>query len=263
VVALGSVAMASTTATIPAVGTVASTGLGVGVGVGVGVDFSALARRARRVYIRELWTGCYVRFDNSGGAHSGSVMADALAGQWYARASGLPPVLPHHMAVAAYGHIFQYNVLEFARRAASPTALITAAFLPATATGDEVRLPEAAMPRGVHLGSRSAAERGLPLLGAVNGMSPDGCVDDSCMQSREVWTGTTYALAAGILYSIDMYCIYLTDSAPTQSSSIQSNPIEFHRIEPNLIHVYLYSRSRQVCFSRHVLGHWTCQATPT
>jgi non-lysosomal glucosylceramidase len=36
-------------------------------------------------------------------------------------------------------------------------------------------------------------------MGAVNGMRPDGSVDDSNMQSREVWTGTTYALAALML----------------------------------------------------------------
>ncbi len=34
------------------------------------------------------------------------------------------------------------------------------------------------------------------LLGAVNGMRPDGTVDRSSEQSQEVWVGTTYALAA-------------------------------------------------------------------
>jgi non-lysosomal glucosylceramidase len=33
-------------------------------------------------------------------------------------------------------------------------------------------------------------------MGAVNGMRPDGSVDTSSEQSSEVWTGTTYALAA-------------------------------------------------------------------
>ncbi len=33
-------------------------------------------------------------------------------------------------------------------------------------------------------------------MGAVNGMRPTGEIDESDMQSREVWTGTTYALAA-------------------------------------------------------------------
>nr|CAB3499403.1 unnamed protein product [Digitaria exilis] len=36
-------------------------------------------------------------------------------------------------------------------------------------------------------------------MGAVNGMTPKGKVDDTCMQSREIWTGVTYAVAANML----------------------------------------------------------------
>ena len=41
-------------------------------------------------------------------------------------------------------------------------------------------------------------------MGAMNGMRPpkhgNSCtVDKSCLQSQEVWTGTTYALAAAML----------------------------------------------------------------
>jgi non-lysosomal glucosylceramidase len=36
-------------------------------------------------------------------------------------------------------------------------------------------------------------------MGAVNGMRPDGTVDQSSEQSQEVWVGTTYALAAFML----------------------------------------------------------------
>ena len=36
-------------------------------------------------------------------------------------------------------------------------------------------------------------------LGAVNGMRPDGRVDTTSMQSKEVWTGTTFAVAAAML----------------------------------------------------------------
>lgn len=35
--------------------------------------------------------------------------------------------------------------------------------------------------------------------GAVNGMLPDGKVDMSAMQSREIWPGVTYALAATMI----------------------------------------------------------------
>ncbi|MCI49508.1 non-lysosomal glucosylceramidase-like, partial [Trifolium medium] len=42
--------------------------------------------------------------------------------------------------------------------------------------------------------------------GAVNGMLPDGKVDMSSMQSREIWSGVTYALAATMIQEnmIDM-----------------------------------------------------------
>ena len=35
--------------------------------------------------------------------------------------------------------------------------------------------------------------------GAVNGMLPDGTVDMSDMQSREIWSGVTYAVAATMM----------------------------------------------------------------
>lgn len=38
-------------------------------------------------------------------------------------------------------------------------------------------------------------------IGAVNGMHPNGKVDESCMQSREVWTGVTYAAAATMIHA--------------------------------------------------------------
>ncbi|KAH7439550.1 hypothetical protein KP509_04G066500 [Ceratopteris richardii] len=37
--------------------------------------------------------------------------------------------------------------------------------------------------------------------GAINGMHPDGKVDETCMQSREIWTGVTYLLAATMIYA--------------------------------------------------------------
>ena len=37
-------------------------------------------------------------------------------------------------------------------------------------------------------------------MGAMNGMRPNGTVDKSSMQSQEVWTGTTYAVAAAMLH---------------------------------------------------------------
>ena len=38
--------------------------------------------------------------------------------------------------------------------------------------------------------------------GAVNGMRPNGTVDTSSVQSVEVWTGITYALAATMIHKV-------------------------------------------------------------
>ena len=38
-------------------------------------------------------------------------------------------------------------------------------------------------------------------MGAVNGMHLNGKVDETCMQSREIWSGVTYAVAATMILS--------------------------------------------------------------
>ncbi|KAL7081362.1 hypothetical protein ACP275_14G035300 [Erythranthe tilingii] len=38
-------------------------------------------------------------------------------------------------------------------------------------------------------------------MGAVNGMHPNGKVDETCMQSREIWTGVTYGAAATMIHA--------------------------------------------------------------
>lgn len=35
--------------------------------------------------------------------------------------------------------------------------------------------------------------------GAVNGMRPDGSIDVTTMQSREIWSGVTYSVAAAMV----------------------------------------------------------------
>ena len=84
---------------------------------------------------------------------SDSVMADMLAGQWYADLSGLGDLVDPTRVTRALRTIHARNVVDF----------------------------------------------GDGLLGAVNGMHPDGTVDTSSEQSQEVWTGTSYALAAFML----------------------------------------------------------------
>ncbi|KAF8668453.1 hypothetical protein HU200_052269 [Digitaria exilis] len=116
--------------------------------------------KAKRVYDGELWNGTYFDYDNSGGATSSSIMADQLAGQWYARVCGLEPVVMEEedgigngKARSALGTVLDYNVMR------------------------------------VKGGG----------VGAVNGMRPDGGVDASSPQSKEVWPGVTYAVAAAMI----------------------------------------------------------------
>uniref|UniRef100_A0ACD6AEU1 Uncharacterized protein n=1 Tax=Avena sativa TaxID=4498 RepID=A0ACD6AEU1_AVESA len=111
-------------------------------------------KKAQRVYDGELWNGAYFDYDNSGSGNSKSIMADQLAGQWYARACGLEPVVEAEKARSALGTVLDYNVMRVRGGAA----------------------------------------------GAVNGMRPDGAVDTSSAQSKEVWPGVTYGVAAAMIH---------------------------------------------------------------
>nr|MBN1228474.1 bile acid beta-glucosidase [Anaerolineae bacterium] len=112
-----------------------------------------LLARGKQAYEDLLWTGEYYAYDAGSSRQSNSIMADQLAGDWYARACGLPGIVPAENAISALKTVFAFNVEQF--------------------------------------------EMGE--MGAVNGMRPDGRVDTTSLQSQEVWTGTTYALAAAML----------------------------------------------------------------
>lgn len=109
--------------------------------------------QAKKVYESKLWNGSYFNYDEGTVGSSTSVQADQMAGQWYARAAGLPGFLDDK-ARRALQTVFEYNVMMM--------------------NGGK--------------------------MGAVNGMNPDGSIDESCMQSREIWTGTTYAVAAAMIH---------------------------------------------------------------
>lgn len=111
-------------------------------------SYAARFEAARTVYEDTLWTGRYYAYD----ADSRAIMADQLAGEWYASISGLE-VLPASRVDAALRTIYDHNVRRF--------------------------------------------QDGL--MGAVNGIEPDGSPVRS-EQAEEVWTGTTYMLAAHMLF---------------------------------------------------------------
>ncbi|MFX1563823.1 MAG: glycoside hydrolase family 116 protein, partial [Promethearchaeota archaeon] len=116
--------------------------------------YRRLVKRGKKVFEEKLWNGEYYNFDSSGGKHSDSIMADQLAGQWFAHVCGLNPIVPQNRARKALETVFKYNVLGFADG----------------------------------------------MMGAVNGMRPDGRIDKSSLQSAEVWAGTTYAVAALMIH---------------------------------------------------------------
>ncbi|HET9346057.1 MAG TPA: non-lysosomal glucosylceramidase [Candidatus Limnocylindrales bacterium] len=60
-----------------------------------------------------LWAGTHYRYDDGGGASSDSIMADQLAGQWYADASGLGDVVAPERVTAALRTVFERNVAGF------------------------------------------------------------------------------------------------------------------------------------------------------
>ncbi|HVO69152.1 MAG TPA: glycoside hydrolase family 116 protein, partial [Aggregatilineaceae bacterium] len=111
-------------------------------------QYGALLEKARAVYEDTLWTGEYYRYDEK----SSAIMADQLAGEWYARIAGLS-VLPDDRVNSALESIYAHNVQQF--------------------------------------------QDGQ--MGAVNGMYSEGRIVSS-EQAAEVWTGTTYMLAAHMLY---------------------------------------------------------------
>lgn len=49
------------------------------------------------------------------------------------------------------------------------------------------------------------------LMGAVNGMMPDGTPDTYSLQSEEVWTGVTYAVASLMISYVGYFCNTLTN----------------------------------------------------
>jgi non-lysosomal glucosylceramidase len=69
--------------------------------------------RAQVAYDRRLWRGGYYAYDDGGGVSSASIMADQLAGQWYADATGLGELLPADRVDEALRTIHDYNVRRF------------------------------------------------------------------------------------------------------------------------------------------------------
>lgn len=77
------------------------------------VALAARRARASAAFERRLWRGTYYAYDDGGAASSDSVMADQLAGQWYADATGLGDLVAPERTLAALRTIHDLNVVAF------------------------------------------------------------------------------------------------------------------------------------------------------
>ncbi|PRP85802.1 non-lysosomal glucosylceramidase isoform 6 [Planoprotostelium fungivorum] len=124
--------------------------------------YEELYAMARNSYHDSLWNGTYYNYDSCGQAHSDSIMADMLAGHWYAKICMLSTYVKEEeeMVKGILDVVYENNVVKFGKKMKEKV--------------------------GHH-------------IGAVNGMRPSGVADTTSIQSQEVWTGTTYALASTMI----------------------------------------------------------------
>jgi non-lysosomal glucosylceramidase len=77
-------------------------------------EYDALEQRAAAAYVKKLWTGAYFRYAVKG-QDTEAVMAEQLAGQWYAGLTGLGDLVPKEMRVSALHKVYDTNVRKFAK----------------------------------------------------------------------------------------------------------------------------------------------------
>jgi non-lysosomal glucosylceramidase len=75
--------------------------------------FRKIHERGSVAFEEKLWNGRCYRYDASGEASSDSVMADQLAGQWYADATGLGDLVAPERVLTALRTVYEMNVLGF------------------------------------------------------------------------------------------------------------------------------------------------------
>lgn len=75
-------------------------------------SYDALFKKAQTAYIKDLWNGTYFNYDQ-GSTYHDNIMAEQLAGQWYASLTGLGDLVPEAMRHSTLQHVFDYNVMKF------------------------------------------------------------------------------------------------------------------------------------------------------
>jgi non-lysosomal glucosylceramidase len=76
-------------------------------------EYKSLFQRAQDSYIKKLWNGEYFNYDQNSPYHT-NIMADQLAGQWYANLTGLGDLVPRQMRRSAMHKVFDFDVKKYA-----------------------------------------------------------------------------------------------------------------------------------------------------
>jgi len=79
---------------------------------GSSTAYDALFKKAQAAYIKNLWNGTYFNYDQGSDYHT-DIMAEQLAGQWYANLTGLGDLVPPQMRKSALQHVYDFNVMKF------------------------------------------------------------------------------------------------------------------------------------------------------
>lgn len=75
-------------------------------------EYGDLFAKAQAAYIKKLWNGKYFNYD-TGSPYKSAVMADQLAGQWYASLTALGDIVPQQMQRSALDTVYRMNVEKF------------------------------------------------------------------------------------------------------------------------------------------------------
>lgn len=76
-------------------------------------EYDKLEERAANAFVKKLWTGAYFRYSVNG-LDNNAVMAEQLAGQWYADLTGLGDLVQKNMRKSALRRVYELNVRKFA-----------------------------------------------------------------------------------------------------------------------------------------------------
>jgi non-lysosomal glucosylceramidase len=79
---------------------------------GTAQSYNDIFKRAQAAFIKNLWNGTYFNYD-VGSDYKTDIMAEQLAGQWYANLTGLGELVPVEMRRSALQHVFDFNVMKF------------------------------------------------------------------------------------------------------------------------------------------------------